>query len=73
MLELKCPPSVEEDWQEVVKIIVEDRVACLSKKATVNLLCSLENHTDAPDLLTNIFMTKGAEALDELIFKVSDA
>ena len=71
MLELKCPPSVEEDWQEVVNTIVEDRVARLSKEASVNLLCELENHTNAPDLLTNIFMTKAAEALDELIFKVS--
>ena len=71
MLDLMCPPSVREDWHEVVKSIVKDRVKKLSWEARVDLFCELESYDNIPDLLTNIFMTEAATALDELIFKVN--
>lgn len=71
MLELECPRSVKGDWHEVVRSIVKERVVSLPGEARVALLCELEKHPNAPDLLTNIFMTEAAEPLDELMFKVS--
>ena len=71
MLELQCPHAVEEEWQEVVKSVVQPRVARLLPEYRVDLFCTLENKTNAPNLLTNIFMTEAATALDELILKAS--
>ena len=71
MVELKCPQLVIEDWHGVVKSIVKDRVKNLSREARVDLFCELEDRADTPDLLTNIFMTEAATALDELIFQAS--
>ena len=68
MLELWCPPAVEKDWQMVIKSIVQARVNQLLPKDRVDLFCELENRDNTPDLLTNIFMTEAATALDELIF-----
>ena len=55
----------------MVKSIVRDRVKRLSRDARVDLFCELEDRADTPDLLTDIFMTEAARALDELIFKAS--
>ena len=72
MLRLKCPASVEGDWQIVVTSVFKGRVAHLTEEACVKLLCELlENNANTPDLVTDNFTTEASEALDELVFKVS--
>ena len=72
MLGLWCPPAVEEVWHTIVKSVVQARVSQLHPKdRAVDLLCELEKYDNIPDLLTNIFMTEAATALDELIFKTT--
>lgn len=69
MLKLICPPSVEGDWHGVIKTIVQERIASLTSKVTcIDVFC---DHGDSmPDLLTSIFMTEVASALDKLLEQV---
>ena len=63
------PVECEAEWHAIITFLVSARVAQVpSKEARVNLFCDLEKREDTPDILTGIFMTQAAEALDELIF-----
>ena len=56
----------------IVKSVVQARVSRMHPKdRVVDLFCELEKFDNTPDLLTNIFMTEAATALDELIFKAT--
>ena len=62
------PVECKTEWQTIITNLVNARVEQLPKGARVNLFCDLENRTDTLDILTNLFMTHAANALDELIF-----
>ena len=63
------PVECEAEWHAIITFLVSARVAEVpSKEARVNLFCDLENRKGTSDILTNIFMTHAAKALDELIF-----
>ena len=73
LLALECPSSVKRDLDEVVKVVVTERAGNLTREECVECFCDLEEHDgdgNTPALITNIFMTKTATALDELVFKV---
>ena len=71
LLELECPPSVKQDWHEVVETIVTERVKHLPPEERIDMLCELEdgsNTSSSCTLITNIFITESIAALEELIF-----
>lgn len=61
---------MKEDWHKVITLIVKLRVSELDPDGRVDLFLALESQ--APDLLTDVFMTEAATALDQLIFTVSE-
>ena len=63
---------MKRDLDEVVKVVVTERVGSLTKKECVECFCDLEKLDNTPALITNILMTKTATALDELVFKVQN-
>ena len=62
------PVKCKTEWHGIITFLVNARVAEVPKEARVSLFCDLENRKDTPDILTNLFMTHAAQALDELIF-----
>ena len=70
LLELKCPPSVVQDWHGVVETIVTKRVKHLSPEDHIDMLCELENGSNTSSsctLITKIFITESIAALEELM------
>ena len=70
LLAVECPSLVKRDLDEVVKVVVTERAGSLTWEECVECFCDLEQLSNTPALITNIFMTKTATALDELVFKV---
>ena len=62
------PVECKAEWHVIITFLVNARVAEVPKESRVDLFCDLENRKDTPDILTNLFMTHAAKALDELIF-----
>ena len=63
---------MKRDLDEVVKVVVTERAGNLTREERVECFCDLEELGNTPALITNIFMTKTATALDELVFKVQN-
>ena len=73
LLALECPSLVKRYLDEVVKVVVTERAESLTWEECVQSFCDLEELGNIPALITNIFMTKTATALDELqVFKVKN-
>ena len=70
LLVLECASSVKRDLHEVVEVVVTERAGSLTREECVECFCDLEELGNTPALITNIFMTKTATALDDLVFKV---
>ena len=71
VLELSCPPPVEQDWHGLVETIVTERVKYLPPEERIDMLCELEDgsHTSLScTLITNIFITESIAALEEVVF-----
>ena len=71
LLELRCPPPVEQVWHRVVEKIVTERVKRLNLEERIDMLCELEGGSSASSsciLVTNIFITESITALEELVF-----
>ena len=71
MLELSCPPPVEQDWHELVETIITERVKGLEPGDRIDMFCELEDgsHTSSScTLITNIFITESIPALEEVVF-----
>ena len=71
LLELRCPPPVEQDWHRVVETIVTERVKRLNPEEQIDMLCELEDGSNTSSsciLVTNIFITESIAALEELVF-----
>ena len=68
LLAVECPSLVKKDLHEVVKVVVTERAGNLTGEKCVEYFCDLEELGNTPALITNIFMTKTATALDELVF-----
>ena len=71
VLELSCPPSVEQDWHELVETIITERVKGLEPGDRIDMLCELEdgsNTSSSCTLITNIFITESITALEEVVF-----
>ena len=71
VLELRCPPPVEQNWHGMVEKIVTERVKRLNLEEQIDMLCELEDGRSASSsciLVTNIFITESITALEELVF-----
>ena len=71
LLELRCPPPVEQNWHGLVETIVTERVKRLNPEEQLDMLCELENGSHASsscNLITNIFITESIAALEKLVF-----
>ena len=71
LLELRCPPPVEQDWHGVVEKIVTERVKGLTPEEQLDMLCELEdgsNKSSSCTLITNIFITESITSLEKLVF-----
>ena len=71
LLELSCPPPVEQDWHRMMETIITERVKGLTPGDRIDMLCELEdgsNTSSSCTLITNIFITESIAALEELVF-----
>ena len=69
-MDLECPPSVDQDWREVVETIVTERVKLPKPEERIDMLCELEdgsNTSSSCTLITNILITESISALEELM------
>ena len=73
LLELRCYPSVEQDWNKIVKEVVACFVKTLPCDICVRLFLELEGNPATHPLLIDTFMTEATTALEELVLeKVSN-
>ena len=64
LLTMECPSSVKTDFEEVMKVVVTERAGSLTSEECVECFCGLEELGNTHALVTNIFMTKTATALE---------
>ena len=68
LLDVRYPTSVEQDWHEVIKKIITDRVKLLPPEVRVDRFLELESRPNTPAVIIDILMTEATTALDEIVF-----